>query len=135
MLFGLENACSGHEIIKVYRYGVWGAVDASTATVYRHEDGKGASTWELMHNPGLIESHRRPDGRLPAYTRPEQFRSAAVSNYFVWDWKDYVYTVSGVNDYYRSILTMSDRGWPGDLRWLHGEGSAGGGQLGSGGDG
>ena len=26
-----------------------------------------------------------------------------------------------MNDYYRSILSMADRGWPGGLRWLHGE--------------
>ncbi|MDP6776264.1 MAG: hypothetical protein QGI83_05830 [Candidatus Latescibacteria bacterium] len=121
MLFDLGNAYSGHEIVEAYRDGVWGAVDSSTATVYRHGDGTPASTWDLMRSPELIESYRRLDGRLPAYTRPEQFRSAAVSNYFVWDWRDYDYAVSGVDEYYRSILTMSEKGWPGGLRWLHGE--------------
>ena len=133
MLFDLGNAYSGHEIIEVYRDDVWGTVDSSTATVYRDGDGSPATTWELMNRPELIESHRREDGRLPAYTRQEQFRGAAISNYFVWDWKDYDYTVSGVDDYYLSILEMSEKGWPGGLRWLHGEDTVRGGELGPGG--
>jgi hypothetical protein len=28
-------------------------------------------------------------------------------------------TITGVNDYYRSILKMADKGWSGGLRWLH----------------
>ena len=36
----------------------------------------------------------------------------------------YDYAVSPINDYYRSILEMSGRGWPGGLRWLHGEDAA-----------
>lgn len=51
----------------------------------------------------------------------EQFVVAAITNYFVWRSRDYDYTVSGVNEYYRSILEMSLGGWPGGLRWLHGE--------------
>ena len=33
----------------------------------------------------------------------------------------YDYTVTGLNEYYRAILTMANKGWPGGLRWLHGE--------------
>jgi len=116
-----EQAYSGHAIIEVHRRGVWGAVDSSTAVVYRRADGVSATTWELMNDRDLVESHGPA-----AYTSPGQFRAAAVSNYFVWESGAYDYTVSGANDYYRSILKMADKGWPGGLRWLHGEDEASG---------
>jgi hypothetical protein len=47
--------------------------------------------------------------------------TVAITNYFVCRWKNYDYTITGVNDYYRSILKMADKGWPGGLRWLHSE--------------
>jgi transglutaminase-like putative cysteine protease len=108
----------GHAIIEAHREGAWGAVDSSTSVVYRRADGTPATTWELMGNPALVEAHRGPGA---TYTRPDQFKAAAVANYFVWDRLCYDYTVSGLNGYYRSILEMSNRGWPGGLRWLHGE--------------
>ena len=55
------------------------------------------------------------------YADPGQFAGAAVSNYFISDSSTYDFSVSGVNDYGRTILAMSGRGWPGGLRWLHGE--------------
>ncbi len=114
-----DKAYSGHAIIEVYRAKVWGAVDTLTNVVYRHSTGEPASTWDLMNNPQLIECHWR--GESTPYTTVDQFREAAVSNCFVWRWWDYDYTVSRINDYYRSILEMSDQGWPGGLRWLRGE--------------
>jgi len=114
-----QKAYSGHAIIEVYRAGVWGAVDPITDVVYCHPGGKPASTWNLINDPKLIERHWRDESTL--YTKAGQFRAAAITNYFVWRWKDYDYTVSGPNDYYRSILKMADKGWPGGLRWLHGE--------------
>ena len=42
-------------------------------------------------------------------------------NYFVWEADQYDFTVSALNAYTRSILEQSARGWPGGLRWLHGE--------------
>ena len=45
----------------------------------------------------------------------------AIVNYFVWEADRYDFTVSGLNPYTRSILEQSMRGWPGGLRWLHGE--------------
>ena len=72
-----------------------------------------------MNDAALVGSHRR-DGATP-YTRAGQFRTASVVNYFVDDHGTFDYTVSGVNDYTRSILEMSSRGRPGGLRWLHGE--------------
>ena len=118
-LADVEQAYSGHAIIEAHRQGKWGAVDATTDVVYRHPDGRPATTWELMNEPSLIEAHRRKTGTI--YTTPGQFRAAAVSNYFVWEREKHGYTVSGMNEYCRSILEMSLRGWPGGLRWLHGE--------------
>lgn len=118
-LVDVHKAYSGHVIIEVYRSGVWGAVDVVTNVIYRHPQGKPATTWNLMNNPPLIESHWRDDSTL--YTKVSQFQNAAIANYFVGQWKDYDYTVSRVNNYYRAVLEMSAQGWPGRLRWLHGE--------------
>lgn len=86
------------------------------AIVYRHPNGRAASTWELKSLPQLIEVHRKSSD---PYARVEQFGKAAISNYFIWDRERYDYAVSTINDYYRSILEMADAGWPGGLRWLH----------------
>jgi hypothetical protein len=110
-----DTAYSGHAVIEVFRGSAWGAVCAATGVVYRHTDGRGAPTWDLMNDADLVRAH---DG---AYLTPGQFRAAAVANYFVWEAAKYDYTVSGVNAYYRSILERSALGWPGGLRWLHGE--------------
>ncbi len=118
-LVDTEKAYSGHVIMEVFRTGVWGAVDPLTDVLYRHSDGNPASTWDLMNNASLIDRHSR--GESTPYTTSGQFQAAAISNYFVWKWKDYNYGVARINDYYRSILEMSRRGWPGGLRWLHGE--------------
>jgi hypothetical protein len=122
-LFNTEQAYSGHVIIETYRGGIWAAVDPTTAVIYRHSGMKPASTWELMQQPQLIEAHWKDDGSTP-YTSVGQFRHAAISNYFVSDWRHYDYTVSPINDYKRPILEMSMQGWPGGLRWLHGEDKA-----------
>ncbi len=119
-LIDTGNAYSGHVIIETYRREGWGAIDTSTGVVYKDEDGRPASTWELMNQPELIESHRSHGERAVTST-PEQFRGAAISNYFVWESAAYDYAVSRLNDYTRSILAMANQGWPGDLRWLHGE--------------
>lgn len=118
-LINIKKAYSGHEILEVFRNGVWGTVDPTTNVIYRHDNDNPATTWELMNDPKLITQHWR-DESTP-YTKPEQFRAAAIVNYFIWQWKEYDYTISGVNEYYRSILKMSDKGWPGGLRWLHNE--------------
>lgn len=115
-LIDTDQAYSGHVLIEVYRDGIWGTVDTSTNVIYRHPDGKPATTWELMNNPHLIESHQKSNA---IYTNAGQFRSAAISNYFIRE--KYDYTISIVNDYYRTILEMSDKGWLGGLRWIHGE--------------
>ena len=114
-----DQAYSGHSIIEVHRSDVWGAIDPTTAVTYRHPGGKPASAWELMRGPQLIEAHWRAPST--EYTRIGQFKRTAVSNYFVWEWSKYDYTLSSINSYCRSILEMSARGWPGGLRWLHDE--------------
>jgi hypothetical protein len=48
-------------------------------------------------------------------------RAAAVAEYPVADHARFDYTVTAANDYYRRILEMAARGWPGGLRWLFGE--------------
>jgi transglutaminase-like putative cysteine protease len=114
-LFDTAHAYSGHVIIEAFRGGTWGAADSSTGVVYRHSAGRPATTWELMRTPELIERHSG------FYSTPDQFRAAAVVNYLVADRAAYDYTVAGVNAYCRSILENAARGWPGGLRWLHGE--------------
>lgn len=122
-LVDTEKAYHGHAIIEVYRADVWGAVDSVTNVIYRHPNGKPASTWDLMNSPNLVNAHYRGDSTY--YTNPGQFRGSAISNYYISDWKDYDYSVSGVNSYERSVLEMSEKGWPGGLRWLHNEDSNG----------
>jgi hypothetical protein len=115
-LADVERAYSGHAIVEAHRGGAWGAVDPTGNVVYQHPDGRPATTWELTNYAGLVMRH----GPAP-FTTPGQFRRAAVANYSISDRACYDYTVSGLNDYYRSILGMSERSWPGGLRWLHGE--------------
>ncbi len=122
VLADTEAAYSGHMIVEAYSSGAWGAVDIHTDVLFRHPDGTPASAWDLKRDPQLIERHWR--GESTPYTTRGMFRGVAISNYFVWRWSEYDYTVSGVNDYYRSILGMARRGWPGGVRWLRGEDEA-----------
>ena len=131
-LFDLDRAYSGHVIVEAHRAGRWGALDSSTGIVYIADEGLPASVWDLMNNPRLVEEHRR--NPRACYTTPGQFRAAGIANYFVWESQRYDYTVTGMNDYYLSILSMSSQGWPGGLRWLHGENEAGGEPNGAGDD-
>ncbi|MDE3260198.1 MAG: hypothetical protein OYM47_20380 [Gemmatimonadota bacterium] len=117
-LFNLNAAYSGHVIVEVHRLGTWGAVDTNSGIVYRKDDGGPATTWDLMNDAELVMRHEVPEGR---HMRPSQFASAGIANYKVRDSDSYDYTVTGLNEYYRTILTMAKRGWPGGLRWLHGE--------------
>ena len=122
MLLNLAQAYSGHVLTEVYRRGAWGTVCPQTDCIYLHPDGRPASTWDLQNDSALIEAHQL-EGRR-SYTTVGQFTGAAIANYFVWEWRQYQYPVSPINDYYRSILEMSLHAWPGGLRWLHGEDQA-----------
>jgi len=72
-----------------------------------------------MNDPDLIIAHRI--GSAACYSSIGQFRAAGMSNYLCCDQAHYDYSITGLNDYYLSILEMSNQGWPGGLRWLHGE--------------
>ena len=121
MLFNIDQAYSGHVIIEAYRSATWGAIDVSAGIKYVDHYGVPATTWTLMHSPRLISSARRPGGSTSAYADPNQYRAAAISNYSIADRAEYDYTISSINEYYRSILEMSEQGWPGGFRWLHNE--------------
>jgi transglutaminase-like putative cysteine protease len=110
-------AYSGHAIIEAWRDGRWGAIDPVTAVVYEEAQARPAGTWALMNDPDLVRGHSR--GRDTPFTCPEQFRAAAIAEY-PWDAPGTL-DVTGLNAYGRSILEMAGRGWPGGLRWLHGE--------------
>jgi transglutaminase-like putative cysteine protease len=109
-LFDLTSAYSGHVVIEAYRGGTWGLVDPITSELHLNPDGSPTSAWHLMTCPRPAESEPGWSGC-----------AAGIVNYFVEDRHRYDYTVSTVNDYYRPILWNSVRGWPGGLRWLHGE--------------
>ncbi len=111
-----ERAYSGHAVIEAYREDEWGAVDAVAGIVYR-SNARPASVWDLMKRPEVIRRH----GPHP-YAVAEQYRAAAVANYFIWESHRYDYAESRLNQYSRDILEHSRAGWPQGLRWLHGEG-------------
>ena len=118
-LFNLGQAYSGHAIIEAFSEGVWGAVDPINGVVYRHSVGTPATTWELMSDERLVRSNW--EGRSSFYADPRQFQAAAICNYPIRRASDFDYTVSLLNDYTRRVLEMANAGWPGGLRWLHGE--------------
>lgn len=98
ILADTAQAYSGHVIVEMHVGGCWHAVDTTNGIVYAE------SVAELMD---------RPD--------PGQFRAAALVNYFVGEAGRYNYAVSTINEYMRPVLEQSAKGWPGGLRWLHGE--------------
>ena len=119
LLADLQRAYSGHNVVEAYRSGRWGCLDPRSGVVYLDEEGRPATTWDLTNFPRLILRHYR--GRRTPYSRVGQFRRSAVANYRVGPPDPAAHRVTALNAYYRSILRMADRGWPGGLRWLHGE--------------
>ncbi len=118
-LFNTGAAYSGHAIVETHLDGVWGAVDAVHGVVYAHGDGRAASAWDLKCSPDLIPLNW--DGRETNPSKIGQFSGVAIANYFVWETQRHDFSVSGPNEYCKSILRMSEAGWPGGLRWLHAE--------------
>ena len=118
-LINLTQAYSGHAIIEAFVEDVWGAADPLNGVLYRHSDGRPATTWELMNDDRLVRmSWQR---QLSFYANARQFAAAAVGNYPIWQASSFDYTASSLNDYSRRVLEMSNAGWPGGLRWLFGE--------------
>ncbi len=125
-IFNLNAAYSGHVIVEVFRRGIWGTIDTSSGVAYRRDDGRPATTWDLMNDAELVIRHHGPEAW---YAQPSQFTAAGIAKYSVRDYHSYDYTVSGLNDYYHAILSMAEQGWPGGLRWLHGEADEPGGMI------
>ncbi|MFA5967142.1 MAG: transglutaminase domain-containing protein [Patescibacteria group bacterium] len=93
-LFDLEKPYSGHEIVEVYRDKVWGAADPLRNVVYHNSKGEPVSALDLMNDRQLIENNYLND-QLTALRAVGQFSGAAISNYYVWQWKDM--TIQSVN--------------------------------------
>jgi transglutaminase-like putative cysteine protease len=119
ILEDVGRAYCGHTIVEAWRDGIWGAVDPVSNLVYRKEDGSPATTWDLINRPGLLDAQPRA-GCTPSAHRG-QFRWVAIANYRIGARDSVDYRIGAINQYYRTILTMSDQGWPGGLRWLFGE--------------
>jgi hypothetical protein len=117
-----ERAYSGHTVVEAFRRGRWGCVDSLTGVVYQDDEGRPSSTWDLVRHPGWIARHYRAGRTI--YSRVGQFRRCAIAEYRLPPTGGPEYRTTRINAYYRSILRMSERGWPGGLRWLHGEGGA-----------
>ncbi|MCI4322295.1 MAG: transglutaminase-like domain-containing protein, partial [Thermoplasmata archaeon] len=112
-------AYSGHTIVETWRDGTWGAVDPVGNLVYRKQFHESATTWDLMTHPELLDA--QPVRHPGPGARRGQFSWAAISNYSLGTLDSVDYSVGAINQYYRTILTMSEQGWPGGLRWLFGE--------------
>ena len=118
-LFNLSQAYSGHQFIEAFNEGVWGAVDPLDGVLYRRPDGRQATTWELMNDDRLVRGNWQEQSSF--FADPRQFEAAAIVNYPIWRASSFDYMVSSLNDYTRRVLEMANAGWPGGLRWLHGE--------------
>jgi len=112
-LADVRRPYTGHTVLEAYRDGRWGCVDAVAAVVYRRPDGAPASAWELMSHPSWFPRRR--------VSLSGPFRRCAIAEYRIPDRSSRLYRTTRVNAYYRSVLRMADRAWPGGLRWLHGE--------------
>ncbi|MEK7764786.1 MAG: transglutaminase domain-containing protein [bacterium] len=109
-LADLTAAYSGHMVIEAFADGRWAVMDPLHGLLHRHGDGTPAAALDLNRNLALADLAHQP-----------LYSAIAISNYFVQDRDRYDYAVSGINPAYRQLLGMSVRGWPGGLRWLHGE--------------
>lgn len=114
-----ERPYSGHVLTGVWTAHRWCAVDPTYGIVFLQQDGMPTSMWELIQDAGAKRAFavRCPLPYVPA----EQFRTVALAAYDLAAWRNYDYSVSRVNAYYRRILDMAHNGWPGGLRWLDGE--------------
>jgi len=110
-LFDTGRAYSGHAIIEVFWKEKWGAMDPTKGLIYLDFEEKPVSISALQYRKELVcKNEPNP--------YPEQFREAALSNYFIWEAEKHDFSRAKVNEYYRKILEMAEKGWPGGLRWL-----------------
>lgn len=123
-LFDTTMAYSGHVIIEAHVQGRWAAFDPTNGVGFRDGAKTPVSTWEIMTRPAEIVAYDCKQGSANRRFDAKQFRAAAIVNYLIHETGEYNYAVSGINDYYRAILAMSQKGWPSGLRWLFAEGGA-----------
>ncbi|MCY3921338.1 MAG: hypothetical protein OXG27_02940 [Chloroflexi bacterium] len=109
-LFDTARAYSGHQVIEAYVTGSWVCADPVNGFVYEKSDGTPASALDVM-----------PERRTSSGKQNGLFRAVFLVNYNPVVASNYEFTESRANAYYLSILTQSSAGWPGGLRWLHGE--------------
>ncbi len=109
-LFDTARAYSGHQIIEAYIDGSWVCADPVNGFVYKKSDGAPASALDVMR-----------ERRASSTDHNGLFRAVFLVNYNPVAASNYDFTESRANAYYMSILAQSSAGWPGGLRWLHGE--------------
>ena len=109
-LVDTARAYSGHQVIEAHIDGSWVCADPVHDFVYQRSDGTPASALDVMR-----ERHAS-SGQHSGI-----FRDVFLVNYNPMEASTYDFTESRANAYYRSILNQSSAGWPGGLRWLHGE--------------
>ena len=118
-LFNIYQAYSGHVVNEVFRNNTWGVVDPTCGFVYEYLDGTPASAWDIMNKKdGIIIKDDRENILEIDFN---QFSGVAISNYYINDHVNYDYSISKINQYYRDILEMSNKGWSDGIRWLHNE--------------
>jgi len=109
-LFDTVRAFSGHQVIEAYIDGSWVCADPVNGFVYEKSNGSPASTLDV------IRQRHAASRKLIGL-----FRAVFLVNYNPMMASTCDFNESRVNAYYLSILNQSSAGWPGGLRWLHGE--------------
>ena len=109
-LFNTARAYSGHQVIEAHIDGSWVCADPVHGFVYQRSDGTPATALDVMR-----------ERRASSSQHSGVFREVFLVNYNPMEASTYDFTESRSNAYYLSILNQSSAGWPGGLRWLHGE--------------
>ncbi len=118
-LFNTARAYSGHQVIEAFVDGSWVCADPVHGNVFERSGGKPASALDLMRERSKTESEASKDASPIDHNG--LFRAAFIVNYNPTLASTYDFTESAADAYYLSILNQSSAGWPGGLRWLHGE--------------
>ena len=104
-LANTEKAYNGHVIAEAFYEGKWGAIDPLYG--YSFYESAPLDAYTLMCEPDRLKDY---SAEYRGY-----FRKIAISAYDPLD-ADNDYSISGINDYYRALLSADHHG-----RWLMGE--------------
>ena len=104
-LANLEKAYNAHVIVEAFYEGKFGVVDPLYG--YFFYEGEPLDAYTLMNEPDYLKDYDMEYRNL--------FRKIAISEYDPLD-TDNDYSISSVNDYYRTLLSTVHNG-----RWLMGE--------------